>query len=54
MNRSIFYIFLFLWCLCPTFSHAISWNKTYQDYFHLHYDKNGLFVGADERSDVIG
>ena len=31
----------------------VKFGKTYQDYFHLHYDKNGLFVGADERSDVI-
>lgn len=38
MNRSIFYIFLFLWCLCPTFSQAISWNKTYQDYFERYKD----------------
>ena len=31
----------------------VKFGKTYQDYFHLHYDKNGLFVGADERSNVI-
>ena len=28
-------------------------GKTYQDYFHLHYDRKGLFQGADERTDVI-
>ena len=28
-------------------------GKTYQDYFHLHYDRKGRFLGADERSDVI-
>ena len=28
-------------------------GKTYQEYFHLHYDRRGLFRGADERADVI-
>lgn len=28
-------------------------GKTYQDYFRLHYNKQGIFVGADERSEVI-
>lgn len=28
-------------------------SKTYHEYFHLHYNKKGIFVGADERSDVI-
>lgn len=28
-------------------------GKTYQHYFHLHYDKNGTFLGADERRDVV-
>ncbi len=28
-------------------------GKTYQEYFHLHYDKDGKFRGADERTDVI-
>ena len=28
-------------------------GKTYQDYFHLHYDSKGIFLGADERTDVI-
>ena len=28
-------------------------GKTYQEYFHLHYDRKGRFLGADERSDVI-
>ena len=28
-------------------------GKTYQDYFHLHYNRKGIFLGADERSDVI-
>lgn len=28
-------------------------GKTYQAYFHLHYDRKGRFRGADERSDVI-
>ena len=28
-------------------------GKTYQNYFHLHYDRNGIFRGADERSDVV-
>ena len=28
-------------------------GKTYQEYFHLHYDRKGLFRGADERTDVI-
>jgi transposase len=28
-------------------------GKTYQEYFHLHYDRKGLFRGADERSEVI-
>ena len=30
-----------------------SFGKTYQEYFHLHYDKKGIFLGADERTDVI-
>ena len=28
-------------------------GRTYQEFFHLHYDKNGVFLGADERTDVI-
>lgn len=28
-------------------------GKTYQQYFHLHYDRKGRFRGADERTDVI-
>ena len=28
-------------------------GKTYQEYFRLHYDKDGIFQGADERADVI-
>lgn len=28
-------------------------GKTYQEYFHLHYDRKGHFLGAEERSDVI-
>ena len=28
-------------------------GKTYQEYFHLHYDRKGRFRGADERTDVI-
>ncbi len=28
-------------------------GKTYQAYFRLYYDKNGIFLGAEERTDVI-
>ncbi len=28
-------------------------GKTYQEYFHLIYDKKGIFIGAEERTDVI-
>jgi len=28
-------------------------GKTYQNYFHLHYNRKGIFLGADERTDVI-
>ena len=28
-------------------------GKTYQEYFHLHYNSKGVFLGADERADVI-
>ena len=28
-------------------------GKTYHDFFRLHYSKNGILRGADERSDVI-
>lgn len=28
-------------------------GKTYQDNFHLHYDRKRIFLGADERTDVI-
>ena len=28
-------------------------GKTYQEYFHVHYDRKGHFCGADERTDVI-
>ena len=28
-------------------------GKTYQEYFHLHYDRKGIFPSADERTDVI-
>lgn len=31
----------------------VKFGKTYHEYFHLHYNKKGIFVGADERSDVI-
>ena len=38
MNRSIFFVFLFILGLFPGFSHAISWNKTYQAYFDYYKD----------------
>ena len=28
-------------------------GKIYQNYFHLHYDKKGIFLGADERNGII-
>ena len=28
-------------------------GKTYQEYFRLHYDKKEIFLGAEERADVI-
>lgn len=28
-------------------------GKTYQAYFRLHYDKKGIFLGAEERTDII-
>lgn len=28
-------------------------GKTYQEYFNLHYNSKGVFLGADERADVI-
>lgn len=28
-------------------------GKTYQHYFHLHYDKKGTFLDCDERHDVV-
>ena len=28
-------------------------GRTYQNYFHLHYNRKGGFLGADERTDVI-
>lgn len=28
-------------------------GKTYQEYFHLHYDREGFFRGADEQTDII-
>ena len=31
----------------------IKFGKAYQDYFHLHYSRKGIFLGADERTDVI-
>ena len=31
----------------------VKFGKTYQEYFHLHYDRKGHFQGADERTDVI-
>ena len=31
----------------------VRFGKTYQEYFHLHYDRRGYFRGADERTDVI-
>ena len=31
----------------------VTFGKTYQDYFHLHYDRHGIFLGSDERTDVI-
>ena len=31
----------------------VKFGKTYQEYFHLHYDRRGCFRGADERTDVI-
>ena len=30
-----------------------TFGETYQEYFHLHYDRKGRFRGADERTDVI-
>ena len=27
--------------------------RTYQEYFHLHYDRKGIFRGADERTGVV-
>ena len=38
MNRTIFFVCLFVLALFPAFSHAISWNKTYQDYFDTYKD----------------
>lgn len=38
MNRFIFYIILFLLGLFPAFSHAISWNRAYQEYFDQYKD----------------
>jgi len=32
---------------------VISFGKTYTDYFTLHYDKNGIFLYADERGEAI-
>ena len=29
------------------------YRKTYQEYFNLHYNSKGVFLGADERADVI-
>ena len=31
----------------------IKFSKTYHEYFYLHYNKEGIFVGADDRSDII-
>ena len=31
----------------------VQFGRTYQDYFVLHYDKNGRFLYAEERSDVV-
>lgn len=28
-------------------------GRIYHHYFNLHYDRNGVFIGADERNDVI-
>ena len=28
-------------------------GKTYQDYFRLHYNRKGVFLGADERAEII-
>ena len=28
-------------------------GKTYQEYFHIHYDKKSILRGADERTDII-
>lgn len=31
----------------------VKFGKTYEEYFHLHYDRKGIFRGADERTGVI-
>lgn len=28
-------------------------GRTYQNYFHLHYNRRSVFLGANERTDVI-
>ena len=38
MNRTIFFVCMLVWGLFPASSHAISWNKTYQDYFDYYKD----------------
>ena len=38
MNRTIFFVSLFVLGLFPAFSYAISWNKSYQDYFDYYKD----------------
>lgn len=31
----------------------VKFGETYQGYFHLHYDKKGIFLGADEKTDIV-
>lgn len=38
MNRSIFFVCMFFLGLFPALSFAVSWNKTYQDYFDKYKD----------------
>ena len=40
-------------CMDKHIGKEASFGKTYQEFFHLHYDKKGIFLGADERTDVI-
>ena len=38
MNRTIFFVYLFVLGLFPASSFAISWNKSFQDYFDYYKD----------------